>query len=130
MVMWVLNGNVACGTSAVGSEDDDDDFKIGVVMCVWFVCLMYLLVGYEDGMVIFWVLNFESGVGEIVFRRRAYGETALCVDVDAGGEGVVMGGVDGVLVCYVIEFVMKFEVNVCVFCMYGLYMDVVSVSSK
>lgn len=130
VVMRASNGNVACGTPAVGSEDDDDDPKVGVVMCVRFVRSTHLLAGYEDGTVILWALNFESGVGEIVFRRRAHGETALCVDVDAGGEGAVTGGADGVLVRYAIDFVTESEVNVRVVRTHGPYTDVVSASSK
>ena len=86
-----------------GFGSDANDPRVGVAMCAAFVRSEHVFVGYEDGTVILWWLNLETGVAELAWRRRTHGETTLCVDVDAEGVGAVTGGADGVLVRYVIN---------------------------
>ena len=121
-------GERACACRAVGSEDSEDE-RAGVAFCVAFVRSTHLVAGYEDGTVVIWALNFETGVGEIAFRRRTHAEAVLCVDVDAAGEGFVTGGADGALVRYAID-VSTSPLTCEIVRAHAPYDDVVSASSK
>jgi len=123
-------GERACACRAVGSEESESEGeRAGVVFCVAFVRSTHLIAGYEDGTVVIWALNFETGVGEIAFRRRMHAEAVLCVDVDASGEGFVTGGADGALVRYVID-VSTSPLTCDVVRAHAPYSDVVSASCK
>lgn len=120
---------VVCVAPAVGTEDDERDPKVGMVMCVGFVGRTHALAGYEDGTVILWALDAETRVASVAWRRRAHEETALCVDVDADARGAVTGGADGVIVRYDIN-VETSPVEVAIVRKHGPYASVVSASSK
>jgi len=120
---------VVCVAPAVGTEDDERDPKVGMVMCVRFVGRTHALAGYEDGTVILWALDAVTRVASVAWRCRAHEETALCVDVDADARGAVTGGADGVIVRYDIN-VETSPVEVSIVRKHGPYASVVSASSK
>lgn len=122
-------GRAACALPALGKEDDESDPRAGVAMCISFIRSEHVVVGYEDGTIAIWALDFESGRGEVKWRRRTHKESALCADVDALGEGFVTGGADGTLVRYAVD------VNVVplmceVVRAHGPYAEVITSSSK
>jgi len=126
------SGTLACVAPATGSESDANDPRVGVAMCAAFVRSEHLFVGYEDGTVILWWLNLETGVAELAWRRRTHGETTLCVDVDAEGAGAVSGGADGVLVRYIFDIDARqpSKATVDVVRTHGPYSSVTSASSR
>ena len=126
------SGTLACAAPPAGSDSDANDPRVGVAMCAAFVRSEHVFVGYEDGTVILWWLNLETGVAELAWRRRTHGETTLCVDVDAEGVGAVTGGADGVLVRYVINIDARepSKATVDVVRTHGPYSSVTSASSR
>jgi WD40 repeat protein len=108
--------------------ENEDEKKVGMVMCVAFIGTTHLMAGYEDGTVIMWQLDFDSGHAREAWRGRTHGETVLCAEVDATGRGAVSGGADGVLIQYEVDVTCD-PVCVKVVRKHGPYAQVVSASS-